>query len=237
MKKTVFSTKRSWIPDRPLYIPDKNCTLRKEASSVEIMKDVYFVELLANPVCDRMTIASLFDEFFFNVRVIYGNSGSSTLPTGEKLNEFCSALKTLLLSWPGKVIVVGSPEFCVQYAKKIGKCPEDHMSRICNIRPEKRVVVRVSTHLESVPSLAWQAAVEEKALSETNTDVNEIVDDNLLSLHYRVKEIGKHHFGLIEKSEEQNGQNRDVGRRRSRRSRVPVTLTQYFKPIGRKKKK
>jgi len=77
----MFSTKRSWIPDRPLYIPDKNCTLRKEASSVEIMKDVYFVELLANPVCDRMTIASLFDEFFFNVRVIYGNSGASTLPT------------------------------------------------------------------------------------------------------------------------------------------------------------
>ena len=89
--------------------------------------------------------------------------------------------------------------------------------------------------LESVPSLEWQAAVEEKALSETKTDVNEILDANLLSLHCRVKEIGKQHFGLIEKPEE-NGQTGDVRRRQSRTSRVPVNLTQYFKHVKRKKK-
>jgi len=44
--------------------------------------------------------------------------------------------------------------------------------------------------------VAWQAAVEEKALSETNVDANEIVD--ILSLQRRLKEIGKQHFDLIE---------------------------------------
>jgi len=104
--------------------PHKYYTVQAKASSVERMKDVYFVELIANPVCDRMIIASIFDKLFFNVRVIYGNNGASTLPTGEKLNKFCSELIMLLLSWPGKVIVVGSPEFCVQYAKKSANVPK-----------------------------------------------------------------------------------------------------------------
>ena len=190
MKKTVFNIKRNWIPDRPLYVPDRNNTTRKEAS--EGMKDVYFVELIANPVCDRMTIASIFDKLFANVRVIYASSTS----TEEKLNKFCSEVKTLLLSWPGKVIIVGSPEFCVHYAKTIGKPFEDHTSRLFNMRPEKRVIIRIATLLKSVPSVAWQAAVEEKALSETNVDANEIVD--ILSLQRRLKEIGKQHFDLIE---------------------------------------
>jgi len=234
MRKTVFNAKRSWTPNRPFYVPGRSYTVRKETSSVDIMKDVYFVELIANPVCDRATIASTFQKLFSNVRVLYADNSASTLPTGEKLNEFCSAVKTLLLSWPGKVIIVGSPEFCAQYAKRIGKPPGDHISRLCNMRPEKRVVVRM--HSESVRSLTWQAAVEEKSLSETKIDVNEIVDDNILSLHCRVKDIGKQHFDLIEKAKD-GRQNGDVKRCRGRRTRAPVLLTEYFKHAPRRKKK
>lgn len=200
MKKTVFKVKRTWLPKRPVYIPERMYASEKEDVEETIMNDVYFLELIANSTCDRKTVASILLTSFSDIRVMHADSGSQTLPVGEKLEEFCLAMETLLQSWPKKVVVVGSPEFCWLYAKKTGQAVGDRASRLSQIRPEKRVIMLFPQRVTSDQFLTWQSAIENSALVDAKTGGEyEHVDDNPFSLHQNVCDIAVRHFALVRK--------------------------------------
>jgi len=206
MMKTVLKLNRSWTPTRPIYVTGRTHNMSPPTVDQWIMKDVYFLDLITNPACERKTVASILSTSFSDVKVIH--PAESTLPVGEKLDEYCEAVKDLLQSWPGKIIIVGSPEFCSMCAKKTGQPVGDHTSRLnASVRPERRVVVRFAAY-EQLSTIIIEDII---SLAD---EVETIKDTNPLSVYRLVCEIGRKHFGLVEKRVENERSEGRVQRRR-----------------------
>lgn len=165
----------------PIFVPEKSKKVLKNESN-NTLDDVYVVDAVYDTVWTKQSLGSLISTSFEDIRVIHGPDNIASSVT-----NFCDRLKQLLISWPGKIVIVCSPE--TYYAKEESS-EDSHVPVIC-FTPVKRVLFEITR-----PGRTSDRARMEKKFLRSKFPAIKAYQSGESSVRKTLLLIGTEEFGL-----------------------------------------